>query len=104
MASSAYAMSGSRALALRAVKDAFYKLHPKEQANNPVMLMVFISAAMTTVLFILSLVGISDSHPGNIFAIAVILWLTVLFANFAEAWPRAAARRRPTVCVPPRRT
>lgn len=85
MASSAYAMSGSRALALRAVKDAFYKLHPKEQANNPVMLMVFISAAMTTVLFILSLVGISDSHPGYIFAIAVILWLTVLFANFAEA-------------------
>lgn len=75
----------ARTLAKRAVKDAFCKLSPREQKSNPVMLMVYISAVMTTALFVLSLVGISDSSPSFILAIAVILWLTVLFANFAEA-------------------
>ena len=78
-------MNDSRALALRAVKDAFAKLNPRDQKENPVMLMVYLSAIMTTVLFVLSLFGISDSNPGYILAIAVVLWLTVLFANFAEA-------------------
>lgn len=75
----------TRALARRAVKDAFCKLALREQKGNPVMLMVYISAILTTALFALSLVGISDSDPLFILAIAVILWLTVLFANFAEA-------------------
>lgn len=71
--------------ALRAVRDAFYKLNPKAQIANPVMFMVYISALMTTVLFGFSLAGISDTHPGFIAAIAFVLWLTVLFANFAES-------------------
>ena len=75
----------SRAQALTAVSGAFSKLDPREQAKNPVMLMVYVSAILTTGLFFLSLVGISDSHPGYICAIAAILWLTVLFANFAES-------------------
>ena len=75
----------SKVLAKRAVKDAFLKLKPKDQAKNPVMLMVFISAIMTAILFLLSLVGIADQQPGFILAISIILWLTVLFANFAEA-------------------
>ncbi|MEG2007145.1 MAG: potassium-transporting ATPase subunit KdpB, partial [Raoultibacter sp.] len=69
----------------RAFKDSFAKLDPREQIGNPVMLMVYLSALMTTVLFVLSLFGVSDSHPGFIFAIALVLWITVLFANFAEA-------------------
>lgn len=69
----------------RAVREALVKLNPKDQVKNPVMFMVFVSAVLTTALFLLSLFGVSDQQPGFILAIAVILWLTVLFANFAEA-------------------
>ena len=73
------------ALAKRAVIDSFAKLTPREQAKNPVMLMVYISAILTLGLFALSLFGIADAHPAFIFAVSAVLWLTVLFANFAEA-------------------
>ncbi|NCB62863.1 MAG: K(+)-transporting ATPase subunit B [Clostridia bacterium] len=69
----------------RAIKDSFLKLAPKTQAENPVMLLVYLSAILTTILFILSLFGIRDVGSGFTLAIAVILWLTCLFANFAEA-------------------
>lgn len=75
----------SRAIATRAIKDAFLKLNPRDQVKNPVMFMVFISSILTTILFFLSLGGIADANSGYILAVAVILWLTVLFANFAEA-------------------
>lgn len=69
----------------RAVKDSFIKLKPKTQKENPVMLLVYISAILTSVLWIVSLFGIKDAPSGYTLAIAIILWLTVLFANFAEA-------------------
>ena len=71
----------------RAVKDAFQKLSPKDQVKNPVMFLVYLSAILTTVLFALSLAGISDGivSSGFILAVAAILWLTSLFSNFAEA-------------------
>ncbi|MFT3950849.1 MAG: potassium-transporting ATPase subunit KdpB [Oscillospiraceae bacterium] len=69
----------------RAVKDSFMKLSPRTQIKNPVMFVVYLSSIMTSVLFILSLFSIKDANPGFIFAIAMILWLTSLFANFAEA-------------------
>ena len=72
-------------LAKRAVRDSFVKLAPREQAKNPVMLMVYLSAILTLALFVLSLFGITDSQPGFIISISAVLWLTVLFANFAEA-------------------
>lgn len=68
-----------------AVKDSFIKLNPKTQSGNPVMFLVYISAALTTLLWILSLFGIQDAPGSYTLAIAVILWFTVLFANFAEA-------------------
>lgn len=70
---------------LRAVKDSFVKLAPKTQVKNPVMMLVYISAIMTTILFFISLAGIQDAPSGFTLAIAVILWFTVIFANFAEA-------------------
>lgn len=73
------------ALAKRAVRDAFEKLNPREQAKNPVMLMVYLSAILTLGLFVLALFGVTDSHPAFVLAISVVLWLTVLFSNFAEA-------------------
>ncbi len=69
----------------RAVRDSFIKLNPKVQAKNPVMLLVYISAIMTSILFVVSLFGIKDAPSGFTLAIAVILWFTVIFANFAEA-------------------
>ena len=69
----------------RAIKDSFFKLEPKTQAKNPVMLLVYISAILTTILWVLSLVGFKDASSGYILAIAIILWFTCLFANFAEA-------------------
>ena len=69
----------------RAVRDAFAKLSFRSQAQNPVMLMVYLSACLTTVLLALALAGISDAPWGYIAAICVVLWATVLFGNFAES-------------------
>ncbi|NFO10566.1 potassium-transporting ATPase subunit KdpB [Clostridium botulinum] len=69
----------------RAIKDSFIKLSPKTQMENPVMFLVYISSILTTVLYAVSLVGIRDSKSSFILGITIILWLTVLFANFAEA-------------------
>ena len=63
----------------------FIKLNPKTQAQNPVMLLVYISAILTTILWIIALCGLKDASAGYTLAIAIILWFTVLFANFAEA-------------------
>ncbi len=70
---------------LDALKQSFVKLSPMIQLKNPVMLVVYIGAVMTTILYILSFFGISDENSGYTLGIALILWFTVLFANFAEA-------------------
>ena len=57
----------------------------KTQAQNPVMLLVYISAILTTGLWIISLFGFKDTSSGYTLAIAIILWFTCIFANFAEA-------------------
>lgn len=64
---------------------SFHKLAPQIQVKNPVMLVVYLGAIMTTGLYILTFFGYTDAQPWFIFAIALILWLTLLFANFAEA-------------------
>ena len=69
----------------RAIKDSFIKLNPKTQVQNPVMLLVYISAILTTGLWAVSLFGWQDAPSGFTLAIAVILWFTCIFANFAEA-------------------
>ncbi len=72
-------------MVVNAIKDSFVKLSPKTQLQNPVMLLVYISAILTSILFVLSLLGIKDAGVGYTLAIAIILWFTVLFANFAES-------------------
>lgn len=69
----------------RAIKDSFIKLSFKTQKENPVMFLVYLSSILTTLLWLASLCGYSDASPVFIFGITVILWFTVLFANFAEA-------------------
>ena len=77
--------STNRNILFDSIRQSFAKLTPRVQVKNPVMLVVYIGALFTTALYFLSFAGIQDENSGYILAIAIILWLTVLFANFAEA-------------------
>ena len=67
----------------KALKDSFVKLNPASLVKNPVIFIVAIGAAMTTVVVFND---IFQSHfSGFNFQIMLWLWFTVLFANLAEA-------------------
>ncbi len=72
-------------IVLGATVQSLTKLNPKVQIQNPVMFIVYLGAIFTTILFFLSLGGIKDGGSWYIFGISIILWLTSLFGNFAEA-------------------
>ncbi|MDR5812941.1 MULTISPECIES: potassium-transporting ATPase subunit KdpB [unclassified Caballeronia] len=73
------------ALVRPAVVDAFRKLAPRTQLRNPVMFCVYVGSVLATILWIAALAGQAEAPAGFILAIALWLWFTVLFANFAEA-------------------
>lgn len=75
----------SKDILIDSVKQSFAKLSPRLQIKNPVMLVVYIGAILTTIIYFLSFWGIRDEKAGYTLAIALILWFTVLFANFSEA-------------------
>ncbi len=68
-----------------AIRQSFKKLSPRVQVKNPVMLVVYLGAIMTSGFYVLSFFGISDERAGYTLSISLILWFTVLFANFAES-------------------
>ncbi|MFC7398001.1 potassium-transporting ATPase subunit KdpB [Chelatococcus sp. GCM10030263] len=67
-----------------AVAGAFRKLDPRLMVKNPVMFVVEVVAALTTVLFLRDLAR-GGADLGFSFQLILWLWFTVLFANFAEA-------------------
>ncbi|WP_284506788.1 potassium-transporting ATPase subunit KdpB [Caballeronia sp. GAFFF1] len=73
------------ALVKPAIADSFAKLAPRTQLRNPVMFCVYVGSILTTVLWIAALAGEAEAPAGFILAVALWLWFTVLFANFAEA-------------------
>ncbi|MDO8950704.1 MAG: potassium-transporting ATPase subunit KdpB [Actinomycetota bacterium] len=73
-----------RQLVTGALLDAVRKLDPRVQLRNPVMFVVEVGSVIATVYFVLSLLG-GAGRPLFLGQIAVWLWITVLFANFAEA-------------------
>ncbi|MBY4723680.1 MULTISPECIES: potassium-transporting ATPase subunit KdpB [Burkholderia] len=73
------------ALVRPAIADSFRKLTPRTQFRNPVMFCVYVGSILTTILWIAALFGQAEAPAGFIVAIALWLWFTVLFANFAEA-------------------
>ena len=76
------------ALLKPAIVASFTKLSPRVQWRNPVMFVVFIGSILTTLLGLQALQapgGKGADSAGFIFAVAIWLWFTVLFANFAEA-------------------
>ena len=72
-------------LLVPAIKASFVKLSPRAQWRNPVMFVVYIGSILTTLIGIQALQGHGEAPAGFILAVAVWLWFTVLFANFAEA-------------------
>ena len=72
-------------LARPAIVDAFKKLDPRIQWRNPVMFVVYVGSILTTVLWAQALGGQGEAPASFILAVAMWLWFTVLFANFAEA-------------------
>jgi K+-transporting ATPase ATPase B chain len=73
-------------IVLGAIRDSFVKLDPRTLFHNPVILIVELGSVVTTVIFLRDLFGGDDQEPLWFTAtIAFWLWLTVLFANFAEA-------------------
>ena len=73
------------ALVRPAVIGAFTKLDPRVQWRNPVMFVVYIGAILTTGLWIQALFSQGEAPAWFIVNVAVWLWFTLLFANFAEA-------------------
>ncbi len=68
-----------------AIKASFVKLSPAVQWRNPVMFVVYIGSLLTTLLGLQALQGQGEAPAWFILSIAVWLWFTVLFANFAES-------------------
>jgi K+-transporting ATPase ATPase B chain len=77
----------TRPIVSTAIRDAFVKLDPRAQFRNPVMFVVYVGSLFTTVIGIAAAAGAATDagSPGFVLGIAAWLWLTVLFANFAEA-------------------
>ena len=75
-----------------AIGDSFRKLDPRLMIRNPVMFVTMVGAILTTA-------GIftAATDRGFITQLAIWLWFTVLFANFAEA----VAKPRPRRCAAP---
>ena len=68
----------------RAIGDSFVKLAPRHMVRNPVMFVVLVGSVLTTLVLVRDIVA---GLPGIAFTLQLALWLwfTVLFANFAEA-------------------
>src|SRR5215210_7320864 len=68
-----------------ALVDSVRKLDPRVQARNPVMFVVLVGSVLTTILFVRDAGSATGNE--NVFGglVALFLWFTVLFANFAEA-------------------
>ena len=93
-----------------AIGSAFVKLDPRTLIKNPVMFVLEVVTALTTVILVRDLVT-GGRHIGFEFQIILWLWFTVLFANFAEAVAEgrgkaqadalrdSAPRRRPSCSI-----
>ena len=77
----------TRPIITGALRDSFAKLDPRIQFRNPVMFVVYVGSILTTIIGIAAALGAASEagRPGFVLHVSAWLWLTVLFANFAEA-------------------
>jgi K+-transporting ATPase ATPase B chain len=73
-----------RPIVLRAIHESFVKLSPAHMVRNPVMFVVLLGSVLTTLVLFTDIIG-HRGGTGFTIQIALWLWFTVLFANFAEA-------------------
>jgi potassium-transporting ATPase ATP-binding subunit len=86
-----------RDIAVRALVDSFKKLDPRVQIHNPVMFVVEIGSVITTITWLIQVFGGKPLGGGHepawyTLTIAIWLWLTVVFANMAEAFAEGRGR------------
>jgi K+-transporting ATPase ATPase B chain len=80
-----------------AIVESFVKLDPRVQVRNPVMFVVEIGAVITTIAWLIQAFGGESLGGGHepawfTFSVTVWLWLTVVFANLAEAMAEGRGR------------
>lgn len=68
-----------------AVRASVWKLDPRVQLRNPVMFAVYLGSILTTILWLNSLTTATGESAMFVLGVAIWMWFTVLFANFAEA-------------------
>ncbi len=68
-----------------AVVESFRKLDPRVQIKNPIMFTVYVGSILTTIFWVDRLAAGGTESSGFVLGVAIWLWFTVLFANFAEA-------------------
>ncbi len=81
-----------RSLVRPALLESLRKLDPRVQWRNPVMFIVYVGSLFTSALWVQALGGRGEAPAWFIGAVALWLWFTVLFANFAEALAESRAR------------
>ncbi len=82
----------TRSLLGSALVETFKKLDPRTQSRNPVMFVVYVGSIAALALWLQALAGHGETDTGFIFAVAIWLAFTVLFANFAEALAEGRSR------------
>ena len=87
-----------------AIVESFRKLDPRKMIRNPVMFVVYIGSFVTTGLWLQALLGRGEAPAGFILAVALWLWFTVLFANFAEAMAEGRGKAQARALRQSRRT
>lgn len=75
-----------------ALLESFKKLNPKQQIKNPVLFLVYLGSIAVSIFWILSIFGLYQESAFFTGSIAVWLWFTVLFANFAESLAQGRAK------------
>lgn len=83
-----------KALVMESLKQSFIKLHPKLMIKNPVMFTVEIGTAVMLIVTLYTMItgDTSQGSRGYNLAVFIVLLLTVLFANFAEAIAEARGK------------
>src|SRR5450432_938145 len=76
----------------KALIDSFARLTPRYQWRNPVMFVVYVGSILTTILWVQAILGKGEAPAGFILAVTLWLWVTLLFANFAEAIAEGRAK------------
>ena len=82
----------TKGLINESLKQSFVKLHPKIQIKNPIMFTVEVATLMMLAVFLYSVFSHGEGNPWYNLTVFIVLFLTLLFANFAEAIAEARGR------------